>query len=617
MKPLRLRARNLRTFPDLDITFDEGLVGILGELRDAPAGADSNGAGKSTILEAIDIALFGRRSLSGYLTRGGDVDELMIELTFEHDQAWWRVRRTFSARGRGKTVVDLERKILAPGAVGFEDSDWIPLTRASAKETDTVLCDLIGLSKETFRDSAYLRQGDGGYADPDRDPRQRKELLVEAVLGREPIWPRLEAAAKTRRKQAQVRLERIHGETGTLLQLAGDATAAEYEAKQAETALAEAIGRVEIAERELAAVSARYQTARDQAAKRQLLEAELAAAAAAHQQLIDQQNVADLAEDQARDLEPQVEALEQQAAKLPELLAAAEAAREERSAYDAAFTAARDATFRRNELLGRANELGEKAHVLRGEADLVVEHVGLDSNRCDRCEQLLGREAAERAAASYRAEADKLNSDAKEIEEQAKAIEIPAVPDPPTAAVVDPEPARRAGVEAARLRERLRTLRDQAATMPPTSALVDAARVRDEKQTALDDLEPVDLAALEREAATPGSVSRRPARSATRRSPRTRAPRSGSPRPGPPKRSSPSAPWRRPACRLTSTVTSSSSGATAATGTPALIIENSAIPYIETEASRILGLLGTSFQVELRTQAENKTGGCATRSRSS
>jgi hypothetical protein len=80
VKPIRLRARNLRTFPTLDITFEQGLTGILGELRDAPEGADSNGAGKSTLLEAIDIALFGRRSLAGYLTRGGDVDELMIEL---------------------------------------------------------------------------------------------------------------------------------------------------------------------------------------------------------------------------------------------------------------------------------------------------------------------------------------------------------------------------------------------------------------------------------------------------------------------------------------------------------------------------------------------------------
>src|SRR3954454_8091252 len=149
MRPLRLRARNLRTFPELDITFEEGLVGILGELRDAPAGADSNGAGKSTLLEAIDIALWGRRSLAGYLTRGGDVDKLMVELTFEHAGTTYRIRRSHSARGRGKTSVDLEQLNTAH----FPDDQWVPVTRASAKETDAFVVGLLGLSKETFRDS--------------------------------------------------------------------------------------------------------------------------------------------------------------------------------------------------------------------------------------------------------------------------------------------------------------------------------------------------------------------------------------------------------------------------------------------------------------------------------
>lgn len=44
-------------------------------------------------------------------------------------------------------------------------------------------------------------------------------------------------------------------------------------------------------------------------------------------------------------------------------------------------------------------------------------------------------------------------------------------------------------------------------------------------------------------------------------------------------------------------------------GVPTLIIENAAIPSIETEASRILAELGTDLRVELRTQREKKTGG--------
>jgi exonuclease SbcC len=43
-------------------------------------------------------------------------------------------------------------------------------------------------------------------------------------------------------------------------------------------------------------------------------------------------------------------------------------------------------------------------------------------------------------------------------------------------------------------------------------------------------------------------------------------------------------------------------------GIPALIVESSAIPSIETEASRILAELGTSYRVELRTQRALKSG---------
>jgi exonuclease SbcC len=46
-------------------------------------------------------------------------------------------------------------------------------------------------------------------------------------------------------------------------------------------------------------------------------------------------------------------------------------------------------------------------------------------------------------------------------------------------------------------------------------------------------------------------------------------------------------------------------------GIPTMIVENAAVPQIETEANRILAELGTSFTVELRTQRELKTGGVA------
>lgn len=629
MKPLRLRARNLRTFPELDITFGEGLVGILGELRDAPAGADSNGAGKSTILEALDIALFGRRSLAGYLTRGGDVDELTVELTFQHADSLYRIRRTYSAKGRGKTSVDLEICHDTPIHSGDDHGPgWEPLTRASAKETDAVLCDLLGLSRETFRDSAYLRQGDGGYADPDRDPRQRKELLVEAVLGRDPVWPRLAETAKNRRKLCQQRLERCKGEIETLQQLAGDVAAAEYEAKQADVAVTEAASAVGEAERQLEAAAARYQQARDQAGKRETLQAELTAA----RDTLDALQRRDVAATEAvtaiETAREEIDALttssqlEELLGREQMLLALSDSYREALVERDAAADATRAATLRRNDLLGRANELNERAHALREKAEQTL---SLDEHdrSCDRCGQTLGAEAAERAAASYRAEATGLDTEAARLDAQAKAIEIPTVPTHPAPPVVDGDTvanhlnrirnriavARNEQAERARLEERIVQLQRDADRRPaPDEIQAALAHVR-MKQLALDRLEPVGIAVLEcaghaarveldgRQAEHQALIGRK-ARCDERLAQAQAAEAKLADR-------------ARETTQLQADVDRDLllERCYGRDGIPALIIENSAIPYLETEASRILQLLGTSFQVELRTQAENKTGG--------
>lgn len=622
MKPIRLRARNLRTFPDLDLTFAEGLVGILGELRDGPDGASSNGAGKSTILEAVDIALFGRRSLAGYLTRGGDVDELMVELTFEHEDNVYRIRRTYSARGRGKTSVDLE---LAFAGV---DERWAPLTCSSTKETDAFLCDLLGLSKETFRDSAYLRQGDGGYADPDRDPRQRKELLVEAVLGRDPIWPKLAEHARTRRKEAQARLERLAGETEAARDLASTATAVEYETSEASTAVERAAAAVADAEARLAAISTRYQAAREQAAARQALEAELRAAEQTVKQLEERETAAteaaraiDVARDELETLATQG-TLDELVGRETMLDALLDSFRQATIEHEQARRDHEAAFLRRNDLLGQANELNERAHALRVQADDVLEHVG--TARCTVCEQTLGEEAAQRAAASYRAEADSLDATARRLDEEAKGIALPSVPEKP------PEPPQLEGdtainhlivtrtaiarardelAQRARLEERIARLQETVTARPATDHLNEQRAAAATKRQALDDLEPVNLRAIEAE----GGAVRLAVEDARRAHETAIAAKARLD-----ERLTQVRAAEQKLADLAETISSLHGQvdrdlllekAYGRDGIPALIIENTAIPYLETEASRILNRLGTSFQVELRTQAENKTGG--------
>ncbi len=99
MNPLRLRVENYRTFDSLDLALPQGCVAVLG----------MNGAGKSSIVDAIDLCIFGPESRSlAYLKTEGVDDDLLLELELEHSGERYRIRRTYSAHGRGKTTLDFE-----------------------------------------------------------------------------------------------------------------------------------------------------------------------------------------------------------------------------------------------------------------------------------------------------------------------------------------------------------------------------------------------------------------------------------------------------------------------------------------------------------------------------
>ncbi len=97
MRPIRLHLREFGSHRDTTVEFPAGCVSLTGK----------NGAGKSTILAGVDVALFGPdgRSLAPYVRRGGD-GSMLVELEFEHQDRLFRVRRQVT---NGKTTVDLER----------------------------------------------------------------------------------------------------------------------------------------------------------------------------------------------------------------------------------------------------------------------------------------------------------------------------------------------------------------------------------------------------------------------------------------------------------------------------------------------------------------------------
>jgi DNA repair exonuclease SbcCD ATPase subunit len=98
VKPLRLAAQLYGPFETLDVDFPLGAVAVIGP----------NGAGKSTLVNAIDRALFGSRTMGDWLSTGEDDGAMSLTLEFEHAGQLYRVRRGFSAKGRGKPSLDFE-----------------------------------------------------------------------------------------------------------------------------------------------------------------------------------------------------------------------------------------------------------------------------------------------------------------------------------------------------------------------------------------------------------------------------------------------------------------------------------------------------------------------------
>jgi len=145
MRPRELTLRGFRSYKD-DITFDfrdRRLVGVVGPI----------GAGKSTILDGIAFALFGRtprvqrdtRSLINQLS-----DAAHVQLTFEVDGDIWRVTRVLKRKGQGQ--VQLVR--LAADDPDAEHQETVVLDRQVRERIER----LLGMDFDTFGRSVLLAQ---------------------------------------------------------------------------------------------------------------------------------------------------------------------------------------------------------------------------------------------------------------------------------------------------------------------------------------------------------------------------------------------------------------------------------------------------------------------------
>ena len=153
----------------------------------------SNGAGKSSLLDAITWSLFGqarKRDDSVVNLQSGAAE---VALTFSYEQSTYRVQRSLQ---RGKGTV-LEFQIL-------DGEAWRPLTERTLRETQARIEQVLRLDYDTFVNAAFFLQGKADQF-TQHTASKRKEVLG-SILGLE-AWEtyRLRTAERRRLLEDEVR----------------------------------------------------------------------------------------------------------------------------------------------------------------------------------------------------------------------------------------------------------------------------------------------------------------------------------------------------------------------------------------------------------------------------
>ncbi|MDP3450501.1 MAG: AAA family ATPase, partial [Anaerolineaceae bacterium] len=147
MIPVRLQIKGFLSYydpVDIDFTgFDMACI------------SGSNGAGKSSLLDAITWVLFGeaRRNddaVINHRTQSPKINKpAEVIMDFDYENARYRVQRM---KFKGKTTT-LDFFIRA------EDENWRPLTEATLRATEEHIRQTLRLDYETFINASFFLQG--------------------------------------------------------------------------------------------------------------------------------------------------------------------------------------------------------------------------------------------------------------------------------------------------------------------------------------------------------------------------------------------------------------------------------------------------------------------------
>ncbi|MGG1554971.1 AAA family ATPase [Paenibacillus ferrarius] len=190
MIPLTLELINFRAIPYANIDLNDVTIAAI---------CGRNGAGKSSgFTMAPRFALFGDViegvSMDDLVRRGSQ--DMSVTFTFEHQGSTYRVIRTRSLKGNGKSTLEFQQQI---------GDRWESRSAEKIKDTEAVIRDLLNLDDETFTASSMIMQGKANEFTA-KSAGKRKEILQQ-ILGLN-IYERLQEAARQRAAALHLDIEK-------------------------------------------------------------------------------------------------------------------------------------------------------------------------------------------------------------------------------------------------------------------------------------------------------------------------------------------------------------------------------------------------------------------------
>jgi exonuclease SbcC len=191
MIPVHLRISGFLSYHDpVELNF---------ESFDLACISGANGAGKSSLLDAITWSLFGeaRGKSSEVLHLHQDVKAAEVVLTFQHEENTYRVQRTLP---RNKNTL-LEFQVRT-------QNGWKPLTEKTTRETQARIEQTLRLDFDTFVNASFFLQGKADQF-TQQNATRRKEVLSN-ILGLE-MWEEYKNRTAEKRKTLEREVDEIDG----------------------------------------------------------------------------------------------------------------------------------------------------------------------------------------------------------------------------------------------------------------------------------------------------------------------------------------------------------------------------------------------------------------------